>query len=409
MQVIQGKVPIKMWTDDVPVESVAIDQLRNTASLPFIFKHLAVMPDVHLGRGATVGSVVPTKGAVIPAAVGVDIGCGMAAVKTGLTAEDLPDNLKGLRRAIETAVPHGFGKDASHNGGGWNVNELPRPNTNLWRTKLETQFDNILSKHPTLKGRNIGHYVSQIGSLGSGNHFVEVCLDEDNIVWVMLHSGSRGVGNKIGSYFTKLAKEDMRVHFINLPDKDLAYLSEGTQHFDDYIEAVEWAQGYAKYNRGVMMKNIFSAINQYEGIPQKRLNAQEMVVECHHNYISREYHYGENIFVTRKGAVQAREGTMGIIPGSMGTRSYIVRGKGNAESFNSCSHGAGRRMSRGEAKRTFTLDDHIRDTDGVECRKDEGVLDETPLAYKNIDNVMSSQTDLVDIVHTLKAVLCVKG
>ncbi len=402
--VIAGEtgVPVKAWTKGVPVEDAARKQLLNVAQLPFVHKWIAAMPDVHWGVGATVGSVIPTKGAIIPAAVGVDIGCGMMAVQTDLNARDLPDNLKGLRAAIETAVPHG----RTNNGGkgdrgAWH--DIPERNDLTWGA-LKPRYDAILAKHGKL---NRGNDVNHLGTLGTGNHFIEVCLDESEIVWFMLHSGSRGVGNRMGSYFIELARKDMERFFINLPDRDLAYFPEHTEHFDDYVEAVEWAQDYARANRDLMMEQLVRAVRNSGEV--RPFNAEVKAINCHHNYVARESHYGANVLVTRKGAVRAREGDMGIIPGSMGARSFIVRGKGNPESFHSCSHGAGRAMSRNEAKRRFTLDDHARMTAGVECRKDADVIDETPAAYKPIDAVMAAQSDLVDVVHTLRQVVCVKG
>ncbi len=393
-------VPVKMWTRGVPVEDQAAAQLLNTAQLPFIFKQLAVMPDVHYGIGSTIGSVIPTKGAIIPAAVGVDIGCGMMAWQLTLSAKDLPDSLGAIRSGIERAVPHGFVTTPGRaSKGGWEV--TPNSVATRWR-KLEDRYAAILAKHPKIAHKRPAH---QLGTLGTGNHFIEVCLDEADAVWVMLHSGSRGPGNQIGQYFIELARADMRTHFINLPDQDLAYLPEGTEHFDDYFEAVEWAQDYAWENRQAMMDAVLGVLRDH--LPPFRIG--EMAVNCHHNYVAREHHFGEDMLVTRKGAVRAAEGVMGIIPGSMGASSFIVRGKGNAESFCSCSHGAGRVMSRTEAKRRFTLADHARDTAGVECRKDADVIDETPKAYKDIDAVMAAQADLVEIVHTLRQVVCVKG
>src|SRR5262245_41788028 len=391
--------PIKMWTQGVPVEEAAKEQLLNTAKMPFIYKWIAVMPDVHVGKGATIGSVVPTKRAIIPAAVGVDIGCGMAAVKTTLTASDLPDTLAGVRGAIEHAVPHGktFG---GRDKGAWTI---PPNNVDQAWEMLLPRFTKIVEKYPQLHKTN--NYV-HLGTLGTGNHFIEVCLDEANTVWLMLHSGSRGVGGAIGSLFIELAKQDMRTWLINLPDMDLAYLPEGTEHFNDYVEAVEWAQDYARLNREIMMQNLIRAVRS---VITKPFETHIEAVNCHHNYVAREHHYGEDVLVTRKGAVRARLGELGIIPGSMGTRSYIVRGLGNEESFQSCSHGAGRVMSRTEAKKRFTVDDHIAATQGIECRKDEDVIDETPAAYKPIDAVMHAQRDLVEIVYTLKQVVCVKG
>ncbi|MGK5076651.1 RtcB family protein [Janthinobacterium sp. ZB1P44] len=400
----EGSRPVKMWTRGVPVEEAAKKQLRNTATLPFIYKHIAVMPDVHLGKGSTIGSVIPTLGAVIPAAVGVDIGCGMMAAKTTLTANDLPDNLGPLRSAIERAIPHGMSpKTRGHRGrdeGSWHT--PPSVVDAAW-LQLKDEFDAICLKTPKLKNTNNYRH---LGTLGSGNHFVEVCLDEQGSVWFMLHSGSRGVGNAIGTHFIELAKQDMRTHFINLPDQDLAYLAEGTQHYDDYVEAVGWAQRFARNNREVMMQNLIAAVRT---VIHKPFQTHVEAVNCHHNYVQKEHHFGKDVLVTRKGAVSARAGELGIIPGSMGAKSFIVRGKGNADSFHSCSHGAGRTMSRTEAKRRFNLADQIRATEGVECRKDENVIDEIPMAYKDIDAVMLAQRELVDVVHILKQVVCVKG
>jgi tRNA-splicing ligase RtcB len=390
---------IKMWTRGVPVEDDAKRQLSNIARLPFIFDHLAVMPDVHLGKGSTIGSVIPTLGAIIPAAVGVDIGCGMIAARTSLTANDLPDDLHPWRAAIERAVPHGR-TPGPRDVGAWH--DPPADVEATWG-ELEPEFLNIVQKYPKLaKTNNRNH----LGTLGTGNHFIEVCLDETGNVWFMLHSGSRGVGNAIGNLFIELAKEDMRRWYINLPDADLAYLPEGTQHFSDYVQAVEWAQTYARRNRALMMKHVVQAIRKVMPV---RFEAEVEAVNCHHNYVQRERHFGKNIFVTRKGAVSARNGELGIIPGSMGARSYIVRGKGEEQSFCSCSHGAGRLMSRSEAKRRFTVDDQAKATEGIECRKDADVIDEIPMAYKDIDAVMRAQADLVEIVHTLRQVVCVKG
>ncbi|MEO1028836.1 MAG: RtcB family protein [Pseudomonadota bacterium] len=393
--------PIKMWTRGVPVEDMAREQLMKTAKLPFIFKHLAVMPDVHVGKGSTVGSVIPTKDAIIPAAVGVDIGCGMMAARTTLTANDLPDSLGHLRAAIERAVPHGRTSGRRRDKGSWE--NPPKAALNVWIGELSHQFKEITEKHPKIaKSNNVNH----LGTLGTGNHFIEVCLDEEDRVWFMLHSGSRGVGNRIGTYFIGLAKEDMRRWFINLPDQDLAYFPEGTDHFADYVQAVEWAQNFAAANRTVMMANTIAAARSVLSTP---FEAEAEAVNCHHNYVTRESHFGENIFVTRKGAVRAAKGVLGIIPGSMGARSYIVRGLGNEESFCSCSHGAGRVMSRTAAKKAVSMEEHLAAVAHVECRTDEGVLDETPAAYKDIDAVMDAQKDLVEVMHTLRQVVCVKG
>ena len=395
-------VGIKAWTRGVLLDDRAKQQLVNVAKLPFVFGWVAAMPDVHWGIGATIGSVIPTKGAIIPAAVGVDIGCGMMAVQTSLNARDLPDNLHKLRTEIERTVPHGRTNNGGPGDRGAWAN-IPGPNEDVWGT-LKPRYDALLEQHPKL---NRGNHSNHLGTLGTGNHFVEVCLDETETVWFMLHSGSRGAGNRIGSYFIELAKLDMRKLFVNLPDEDLAYFPEGTEHFNDYFQAVGWAQDYARANRDLMMLQVVDAVRNSGEVPPFRAEVQ--AINCHHNYVTGETHYGEDVLVTRKGAVRAREGDLGIIPGSMGARSYIVRGKGNPESFHSCSHGAGRAMSRNEAKKRFTVDDHIRMTEGVECRKDKDVIDETPAAYKPIEAVMAAQADLVDIVHTLRQVVCVKG
>jgi tRNA-splicing ligase RtcB len=397
-----GGAPIKAWTRGVPVEDAAKKQLLNIATLPFIYRWLAVMPDVHLGKGATVGSVIPTRKAIIPAAVGVDIGCGMMAVKTSMSASDLPDDLHPLRSRIEAAVPHGRTDNGGKNDrGAWR--KAPSRQLEAW-SALEPVYAELTAKHPRLgKGNDLNH----LGTLGTGNHFIEICLDEADGVWIMLHSGSRGVGNRIGQFFIELAKEDMRRWMVNLPDQDLAYLPEGTDHFNAYVKAVNWAQKYAMKNRELMMEAILESLRDSGLLPPFRADAE--VVNCHHNYVATEEHYGEEVFVTRKGAVRAGKGDMGIIPGSMGAKSFIVRGKGNPESFSSCSHGAGRAMSRAEAKRRFTVVDHVLATEGIECRKDADVIDETPAAYKSIDAVMAAQADLVEVAYTLRQVVCVKG
>jgi len=394
-QIIEtGRVPVKVFTDDV--EPHARQQLENVAQLSIVFAHVAAMPDVHAGIGATVGAVIPTKGAIIPAAVGVDIGCGMNAVRLSLKADELPDSLTRVRSEIERSVPIGFGE----HGDARARREACAP--------LARRLAGMIRKHPKIAKMQRDHeekWVRQMGSLGGGNHFIEVCLDETQHVWVMLHSGSRGIGNCIGRYFIGLARESMLKANVHLPDRDLAWLSEGSKPFDDYVEAVGWAQDYAFANRGEMMDLIL------EGL-RRRLPAFEITdeaINCHHNYVQQESHFGERVFITRKGAISARTGELGIIPGSMGARSYIVRGKGNPESFHSCAHGAGRRMSRNEAKRRFSQADLEVQTQGVECRKDKGVLDEIPAAYKDIEKVMADQTDLIEVVHTLKQVVCVKG
>ncbi|MDA1195608.1 MAG: RtcB family protein [Planctomycetota bacterium] len=392
---IQGPtgVPIKAWVRGVALEDTARAQLMNVATLPFIHKWVAAMPDVHWGLGATIGSVIPTHRAIIPAAVGVDIGCGMMASRTTLTANDLPDDLKQVRHSIERAIPVGPNS----------FKQTPTASEASY-AKLDAGLAAILAKHPKIGTKRPD---KQLGTLGGGNHFIELCLDQDNRVWIMLHSGSRGIGNMIGRYFITMAKKDMEAHLKDLPDRDLAYFNEGTAHFDDYVAAVSWAQRYARTNRELMMQFVIDALRCTRGLPAFEANVE--AVNCHHNYVQKEHHYGEDVWLTRKGAVRAGVGEMGIIPGSMGARSFIVRGKGNPESFESCSHGAGRAMSRKEARRRFSRMDHERMTAGVECRKDEAVIDETPAAYKSIDEVMKAQADLVEVVHTLKQVVCVKG
>ncbi|MCK5726385.1 MAG: RtcB family protein [Thiotrichaceae bacterium] len=390
----KGKVPVKIFTDSI--DNNAIKQLNNIAQLPFIHHHIAVMPDVHIGKGATVGSVIPTKGAIIPAAVGVDIGCGMNAVRISLKAHDLPDSLRKARSSIEASIPVGFNMHKEHRVKASILNGMDRP------------LDLILAKHPSLTKmmRNFHRtWGRQLATLGGGNHFIELCIDESDDVWIMLHSGSRGIGNVMGRYFINLAQKDMGRQLGNLPDKDLAYFSEGAEHFDDYVEAVMWAQDYAMINRREMMRLVVSALQGQ--LP--KFKATKEAINCHHNYVQQETHYGENVFITRKGAISAYHDELGIIPGSMGAKSFIVRGKGSKASLCSCSHGAGRKMSRAAAKRKFNRFDLEQMTQGIECRKDKGVVDEIPAAYKNIDKVMKDQQDLVDIVHTLKQVICVKG
>lgn len=398
---VENGVPIKMWTKGVPVEDEARKQLENAARLPVVFKHVAAMPDVHLGIGATVGSVIPTIKAIIPAAVGVDIGCGMMAAKTTLRAEDLPDNLGPLRSAIEQAVPHGsVPRHRGRDPGSWE--NPPVSVDQVWATLAE-EFHLLCELHPRLANTNNRKH---LGTLGSDNHFIEICLDEAGFVWFMLHSGSRGVGNAIGTHFIELAKKDAELHQRNLPDKDLAYFEEGARYFGDYVRGVSWAQKFAMRNREVMMANLIATVRK---VIAKPFESHVEAVNCHHNYVQQERHFGQDVFITRKGAVSARRGELGIIPGSMGARSYIVRGLGNPESFESCSHGAGRVMSRTKAKKMFSVADHIKATEGVECRKDANVVDEIPMAYKDIDAVMDAQQDLVEVVHTLKQVVCVKG
>ena len=395
-------VPIKAWTRGVFVEDAALAQLRKAALLPIVHGHVAVMPDVHVGIGATVGTVLPTKGAIIPAAVGVDIGCGMMAVRTTLSANELPRSLGKMRDAIERAIPHGRSDNGGKNDrGSWR--NVPNAVGDVWKDELEARWKAIADKHPRLAR---GATAEQLGTLGGGNHFIEVCLDEVDRVWVMLHSGSRGVGNRCGTYFIERARKEMEAKDVRLPDRDLAWLSEGTTSFDDYVEAVGWSQDYAWWSRQLMMTAALAAVRREV---DTRFKTDELAVNCHHNYVQKETHGSDEIWVTRKGAVRAGLGDLGIIPGSMGAKSFIVRGLGNEASWQSCSHGAGRKMSRTKAKESFTLKDHRAATEGVECRKDKDVIDETPAAYKDIDAVMKAQSDLVAIVHTLKQIVCVKG
>jgi len=397
-----GGVPVKAWVRGVPLEAEARQQLENVARLPFVWPWVAVMPDVHWGIGATIGSVVPTRGAIVPAAVGVDIGCGMMAVRTTLSAHQLPDDLHPMRSAIERAVPHGRTDGGGPNDrGAWRT--LPDPVVATWK-ELEQRFHGIAERHRRVgKGNTVNH----LGTLGTGNHFIEICLDETDQVWFLLHSGSRGVGNRIGTYFIEAARSTLEGRDASLSDKDLAWLAEGSPLFDDYVEAVSWAQDFAMANRRLMMQSVVDAVRGLAALPP--FEAYTEAVNCHHNYVRRERHFGEDLLITRKGAVRAGLGEMGIIPGSMGARSFIVRGKGNPDSFESCSHGAGRAMSRNAAKRRYTVEEHAAATAHVECRKDKDVIDETPMAYKDIDAVMAAQSDLVEIVHTLKQVVCVKG
>ena len=391
---LEGRVPVRIYTEDV--EATARKQLVNISQLPIVHHHVAAMPDVHLGIGATVGSVIPTLKAIIPAAVGVDIGCGMIATRLSLTANDVDEaSLRKVFGQISRDVPVGFNQHDERDARDGAAKPFKR------------RLRRILEKHPGVEkrmGKN-SSWVRQMGSLGGGNHFIEVCLDESGRVWVMLHSGSRGIGNAIGTYFIELAKKDSQKLQINLPDRDLAYFREGAQHFDDYVDAVGWAQDYARSNRAEMLDLVLGALRRH--LPA--FEVTDEAVNCHHNYVERERHYGEDVWLTRKGAIRAREGELGIIPGSMGTRSYIVRGRGSAESFHSCAHGAGRRMGRNAAQKRFSVEDLIEQTKDVICRKDKGVLDEIPGAYKDIDEVMANQSDLVEVVHTLKQVLCVKG
>jgi tRNA-splicing ligase RtcB (3'-phosphate/5'-hydroxy nucleic acid ligase) len=395
-----GRVPIKAWTRGVLVEHGAKVQLRYTTQLPIVWPHLAVMPDVYRGYGSTVGSVIPTVEAIIPAAVGVDIGCGMVAARTTLTSHDVGDNAKAIFEAVSSAVPHGRTDNGGRNDrGAWS--DPPAEVVAAWAT-LSEPFKRFATKH-RLDTRK---QVTQLGTLGGGNHFIEVCLDTEDNVWVMLHSGSRGIGARIGTRFVEIAKKEMERLGIHLPDQEMSYLSEGTEHLPDYMEAVGWAQDYARVNRQLMLERTFGAL-RHAGLPKFEVTGE--VVNCHHNYVQKEQHFGREVYLTRKGAVSARVGEMGIIPGSMGAKSFIVRGRGNPESFHTCSHGAGRTMSRTAARQQITLAQHREDTAHVVCSKDKDVIDESPLAYKPIDDVMAAQADLVEIVHTLRQIVCVKG
>ncbi len=388
------RVPVKIWTDEVDDKSRA--QLSNIASLPFIHHHVAAMPDVHLGIGATIGSVIATHKAIIPAAVGVDLGCGMVAARLSLTADEIDEKaLKNVFDQISRDVPVGRDQHRDERV----LVDAAKP--------FEPRLKSLTDRHPELLKAfgKFSKWTNQMGTLGGGNHFIEVCLDETDQVWVMLHSGSRGIGNAIASYFIALARKDMERWMIQLPDRDLAYFPEGSEHFADYVEAVHWAQDYAMQNRTSMLELVLAALQRH--LPPFTVTTE--AVNCHHNYVAQEHHYGENVWVTRKGAIRAREGDLGIVPGSMGARSFIVRGLGNPESFCSSAHGAGRRMSRTAATKQFTIADMVEQTQGVICRKDKDVIDEIPGAYKDIDQVMANQADLTEILHTLKQVVCVKG
>lgn len=391
---------VKLWTGNMPIEADAHEQIVRISELPIIANHIAIMPDVHLGKGAAVGSVIPTRSAIIPAAVGVDIGCGMCAVLTNLTANDLPESLSALRNQIERDIPVGF-------------NEHPRDvyltgeSGDIYKHALA----NLLAQFETLELRNklehakTNRIIRQAGTLGGGNHFIEICLDELNRVWVMLHSGSRGIGRQIGECAIELAKQQAIANNRLPIDENLAWLDEGSYEFNAYINAMNWAQDYAKFNRDTMMSLVIAAIRRK--IPHVATLGE--VVNCHHNFTSLEEHFDEKVWITRKGAVSARSGEMGIIPGSMGAKSFIVTGKGNHDSYCSCSHGAGRKMSRSKAKSTFTIEDLMQQTSGIECRKDDKVIDEIPGAYKDIDEVMAAQADLVEVLQRLRQLLCIKG
>ena len=404
---VSGGVPLKCWTDGVPFEEGAREQLEAVARLPFMAGPVVVMPDVHKGIGSTIGSVIATTGAVIPSAVGVDIGCGVMAQHLGINASQLPGDLPGLRKAIEEAVPHGrrWGTDGDDNDiGAWK--ELPEIHLGYW-AGLRPIYEMLAMKYPRLdRGASDRH----LGTLGTGNHFVELCVDEKDEVWATIHSGSRGPGNRIGTDFTAMAKAEMKRWHIKLPIADLAYLPEGTDLFKDYIVGMGWAITFASTSRFLMMSEVIKTLRGFGlDVNTPRVDGKVEMIDCVHNYVDRENHHGKNVFVTRKGAVRARAGDRGVIPGSMGTPTYIVRGKGNPDSLDSCSHGAGRLMSRTAARRKFTVEGHQAATAGIECRKDASVLDETPGAYKDISAVMAAQSDLVEIEHVLRPIVNVKG
>lgn len=390
-QVIDGQtVPIKIWTDQI--ESEALNQLYRLSSLPFIHNHIAVMPDVHAGIGSTIGTVIATKGAIIPSAVGVDIGCGMCALQLPFKIDVISDKFKQIRGAIERTIPLGT-----------DVNKSLNSTTRNYFDRLgELKCFDQASKE-------FKRALLALGSLGGGNHFIEICYDEQENAWLMLHSGSRNIGKTVADFHINKAKGYIKNYFINLPDPNLAYLVQGTMEFNDYVHDMHWCQLYAKFNRQEMLNRILREIAYivYKDFDVSRFNG--LRVDCHHNYSQMEEHYGAKVFVTRKGAVSAQNGEFGIIPGSMGAKSFIVKGKGNIESFCSCSHGAGRVMSRTQARKTFVKEDLISQTRGVECRKDISLIDEIPSAYKSIEEVMDNQTDLVDIVYALKQVVCIKG
>jgi tRNA-splicing ligase RtcB len=385
-----ANVPIRVWAPLGEVDSRVIAQLKNVAALPWVAHHVAVMPDVHAGRGATVGSVIAMRGAIAPAAVGVDIGCGMAAVRTSLRARDLPGDLRRLRLAIEEAIPVGKG---AHRAAAWEA--APEP--------VRAAGQALMDGHGALAARvHPGTVACQLGTLGGGNHFIEVCLDTEDAVWLMLHSGSRHVGAALADHHIEIAHR--LGHNQALVDRDLAVFLAGTAPFDAYRRDLYWAQAYARFNRELMLHLLVEVMRRF----WPRLTLDEPI-SCHHNYVAEEVHFGDELLVTRKGAIRAGRGELGLVPGSMGAKSYVVRGLGNAASFESASHGAGRRMSRGEARKRFNVRDLRDQTEGVECRKDPGLIDEAPKAYKNIDRVMAQQRDLVEIVAELKQVVCVKG
>lgn len=383
---------VKTWLPPEQIEPAAQAQIHNVAGMPFVFKHVAVMPDCHLGKGATVGTVIATKGAIIPAAVGVDVGCGMVAVRTKFSAGQLPDDLRALRQGIERRIPLGAG------GANRKITETAAARISSLRSLARVDY------------ARFSDWTAQLGSLGSGNHFIEVCLDETDQVWLVLHSGSRGVGNRVADSHIKTAQRMMQADRVRLPDRDLAYLSEETPEFEAYMRDLLWAQEYARLNREEMMDRVLTEVSYaFFGEDGHQQEIELERINCHHNFTQRENHFGQNVWITRKGAIQMQEGQKGVIPGSMGTRSYIVSGLGNPDAFHSAPHGAGRRFSRGEARRRFTMADFETAMQGIECRHSAQLIDELPMAYKDIDEVMENSRELVRVEHTLRQVLNVKG
>lgn len=399
------RVPLHVFDGGqrVEMDANAIEQGKRLCTLPFV-RRAALMPDAHLGKGGAVGTVLVTDKVIIPATVGVDLGCGMCAFSTSLNADDLPDNLGALRSELEAAIPHGRTRRGGFGDTGTWRKRWPREVAAAWDGELHDDYEKLCETTPALKHAQT---VNHLGTLGTGNHFVELCLDEHNNVWGMLHSGSRGIGNRIGTHFIRQAQKEMERWHIQLPDADLAYLPAGSEHYQSYIRAVGWAQRFARANRDLMVQAFKRVLREH--FPQCNVQYEKLAVNCHHNYIERNADDSPQGWITRKGAIRAAEGVYGVLPSAMGQTSYIVRGKGSAATINSCSHGAGRRFSRREAKRRFNLEDLAQQTEGVECKKDSSVLDEIPGAYKNMDAVMEAQSDVVEVVARLKAVLCVKG
>lgn len=398
---IRGGVPIKVWDGHgtVPIEQQALAQTAYVSMLPIIGPHVSLMPDAHFGIGSTVGSVIPTRKALIPSAVGVDLGCGVMVIQTTLTSHDVSDNAQNLFDAISIAVPHGGARGKET--GNWG--EIPDNVAEVWK-QISPKYHEIIGKHGKISSRNAA---TQLGTMGGGNHAFEVCIDQNDKVWFLLHSGSRGPGNRIGEFFIELAYKDMERLGMKLPtDRNLAYLQEGSENFDDYVEALDWAQNFARLSRELMMENAVQAVRK---TIRKKFDFTCEAINVHHNYAIKENHFGEDLWITRKGAISAKKGELAVILGSMGTKSHIVRGLGNPDSFHTCSHGAGRLMSRNMAKQSITLGMHRKATEGIVCRKDRDVIDESPAAYKDIDVVMNAQTDLVEITHTLKQIVNIKG